>query len=190
MVSRFLNAGNVGANIWGWAEKIVSLDLSKKGAEWEAATDSILAFYVNRMNLACGENMQLQTAARAKDTGPTNLQIAAVMAVGAAFPVQPDLTENPHQANLSLWQEVQSLTNIYDFETAKQVVQAGLTNAPTMQNAFLTGATMGMMQTMYARGVKVFVLRDAARCYIVPVQTLNSYENSVLAQQLSHCKFN
>ena len=54
MVTRFANAGNVGANIWGWAEKIVSLDLNKKGAEWQAAVDAVLAGYTNRMNLACG----------------------------------------------------------------------------------------------------------------------------------------
>jgi len=192
MVTRYSNAGNVGANIWGWAEKLVSLDMSRRGPEWQSAVDSVLAFYVNRMNLACGENMQLQTVARPVDTGPTNLQIAAVMAVGAAFPIDDShlYVENPHQATLSLWHEVRSMTNVYDFATARQVVQAGLTNAPTTQNAFLTSATMGAMQTAYARGVKVMVLRDAARCYIIPVQPLNVYENSVLAQQLSNCRFN
>ena len=43
MVTRFANAGNVGANIWGWAEKIVSLDMNKKGADWQAAVDAVLA---------------------------------------------------------------------------------------------------------------------------------------------------
>ncbi|MCL2017449.1 MAG: hypothetical protein FWG80_01580 [Alphaproteobacteria bacterium] len=192
MVTRYSNAGNVGANIWGWAEKIVSLDLSKKGAEWQSAVDSVLAGYVNRMNLACGENMQLQTVAREKDTGPTNLQIAAVMAVGAAFPVDESYKdiEDPYQANRSLWHEVRSMTNIYDYASARQVINAGLSSAPTIQNAFLTSATMGAMQSAYAIGVKVFLLRDAARCYIVPVQPLDAYENSVLAQQLSECRFN
>ena len=191
MVSRFSSAGNVGANIWGWAEKIVSLDLSKKGADWETAVDSVLAGYVNRMNLACGENMQMQTVAREKDTGPTNLQIAAVMAMNAAFPVSgTDGLENPNQAAITLWKDVQSLTNVYDYATAKQVVQAGLTNPVTTQNAFLTSAQMYNMQRAYELGTKVFVLRDSARCFVVPVQTMDYYENMVLSQQLASCKFN
>jgi hypothetical protein len=187
MVQKYANAGNVGANIFGWAEKIVSLDLSKKGAEWQSAVDSVLAGYVNRMNLACGENMQMQTVTREKDSGPTNLQIAAVMAVGAAFPVDPSQPDNPYQASTSLWQEISSLTNVYDFATAKQVVNAGLSNSPTTQNAFLTTATMQSMQSAYMLGTKVFVLRDSARCYVVPVQTLDSKENAVLAQQFAGC---
>ncbi len=63
MVTRFANAGNVGANIWGWAEKIVSLDLNKKGEDWQAAVDAVLASYTNRMNLACGDDLQLNTVA-------------------------------------------------------------------------------------------------------------------------------
>ena len=43
MVTRFVNAGNVGASVWGWAEKIVSLDLNNKGANWESAVDAIFA---------------------------------------------------------------------------------------------------------------------------------------------------
>jgi hypothetical protein len=187
MVMKYANAGNVGANIFGWAEKIVSLDLSKKGAEWQSAVDAVLAGYINRMNLACGENMQMQTVTREKDTGPTNLQIAAVMAVGAAFPVEADSTENPYQKSTSLWQEINSLTNVYDFATAKQIVNAGLSNSPTTQNAFLTSATMQSMQSSYMLGVKVFVLRDSARCYIVPVQTLDGKEQSVLGQQFASC---
>ena len=85
MVSRFANAGNVGANIWGWAEKIVTLDLNKKASDWENAVDAVLASYTNRMNLACGENMQLNLATH--ETSNSNaLQTAAAIAVGVAFP--------------------------------------------------------------------------------------------------------
>ena len=62
MVTRFANAGNVGANIWGWAEKMVSLNLNKKGADWQSAVDAVLAGYTNRMNLACGDNMPMNKA--------------------------------------------------------------------------------------------------------------------------------
>ncbi|MCL2338544.1 MAG: hypothetical protein FWC51_01140 [Proteobacteria bacterium] len=195
MVQAFAGAGNVGANIWGWAEKIVSLDLNNKGADWQSAVDAILAGYVNRMNLACGDNLTLQTAVHPKDTGPTNLQIAAVMAVGQAFPVAD---ETPDAASAlkaaankpKLWREIYSLTDIRDFATAKQVVQAGLSNPATTQNAFLTTSTMGDMQAAFVAGAKVFVLRDSARCYVVPVQTLTPTEQSVLAQQFASCKYN
>ncbi len=59
MVTRFANAGNIGANIWGWAEKVVTLDMNKKSADWQNAVDTVLASYTNRMNLACGDNLQL-----------------------------------------------------------------------------------------------------------------------------------
>ena len=188
MVQRFMNAGNVGADIFGWAEKIISLDLSSKGAGWQSAVDSVLAGYVNRMNLACGENMQMQTVARTNDAGgPTNLQIAAVMAVGAAFPIDASQGDNPFQATTKLAMEIQSMTSVYDWATARQVVNAGLANAPTTQNAFLTGPTMQAMQDAYVYGTKVFVLRDSARCFIVPVQTLKRDEDAVLAQQFATC---
>ncbi|MCL2369569.1 MAG: hypothetical protein FWC83_02740, partial [Alphaproteobacteria bacterium] len=56
MVMRFANAGNIGANIWGWAENLVNLNASRRGDDWQTAVDGVLAGYVNRMNLACGEN--------------------------------------------------------------------------------------------------------------------------------------
>ncbi|MCL2537995.1 MAG: hypothetical protein FWE52_00735 [Alphaproteobacteria bacterium] len=189
MVQRFANAGNVGANIWGWAEKIVSLDLSKKGAEWQSAVDSVLAGYVNRMNLACGENMQMQAVARERDTSPTNLQIMATMAVGAAFPIDTREPENPHASNL--WMEINSMSVLPDFATARQVVQAGLTNAATTQNAFLSTATMQQMQRAYTHNqTKAFIIRDSARCYIIPVQTLSVQENAVIAQTFASCRYN
>ncbi|MCL1892473.1 MAG: hypothetical protein FWF97_04275 [Alphaproteobacteria bacterium] len=187
MVTRFANAGNVGANIWGWAEKVVSLDLSKKGEGWQSAVDSVLAGYVNRMNLACGDNMQLNTVAHPTgDGGPTNLQVAASMAVGMAFPKQPTGADTPEPI-YNLWMDVQSMQDVFDHATAKQVIQAGLTNSPMTQNAFLSSAAMGNMQTAYKTGTKVFVLRDSARCFTVPVAVLNNSEQALIAQQMASC---
>ncbi|MCL2749144.1 MAG: hypothetical protein FWE50_03660 [Alphaproteobacteria bacterium] len=185
MVQKFSNAGNVGANIWGWAEKIVSLDLSKKGAEWQSAVDSVLAGYVNKMNLACGDNMQMNTVAHPTQSGPSNLQVAGAMAVGMAFPkdVGGDVPEPVQQ----LWMEVYSSSDVFTHADAKQVVQAGLTNSPMTQNAFLSSAQMGSMQTAYKNGTKVFVLRDSARCWTIPVAVLNNSEQSLMAQQFANC---
>ena len=187
MVTKFANAGNVGANIWGWADKMVSLDLSKKGEGWQSAVDSVLAGYVNKMNLACGDDMQMETVSHSTSSdSPTNLQVAASLAVGMAFPKQDD-GSTKEEPIYNLWMDVQSMSDVYDYATAKQVVQAGLSNAPTTQNAFLTSAQMGSMQSAYKTGVKVFVLRDSARCWTVPVQTLNNTEQALISQQLVGC---
>lgn len=187
MVQKYASAGNVGANIWGWAEKIVNLDLNKKGAEWQTAVDSVLAGYVNRMNLACGDNLQLNTVARAKDNSPTTLQTAAALAVGVAFPSDFEDVPGP---DIQLHMEVKSNTDVNNYATAKQVVSAGLTNSPLTQNPYLTSAQMGSMQTAYELGTKVFILRDSARCYTVPVRELSYYEQRVLAQTFASCTAN
>ncbi len=186
MVQRYATAGNVGANIWGWAEKVVNLDLSKKGSDWENAINAVLAGYTNRMNLACGENMQLNLTANSNSGSnePTTLQTVASMAVGVAFPAEDDEPEAP---TAKLYNEVKSMSEIYDFSTARQVVQAGLTNSVTTQNAFLSSAQMNSMQTAYKLGTKVFVIRDSARCYLVPVASLETYEQSVIAQTFASC---
>ncbi len=187
MVTKFSNAGNIGANIWGWANKMVSLDLSKKGDGWQSAVDSVLAGYINKMNLACGDNMQMETATHtiSGDT-PTNLQVAASLAVGMAFPKQDDGSTKEEPVG-NLWMDVQSMTDVYDYATAKQVVQAGLSNSPTTQNAFFTSAQMSNMQKAYKDGIKVFVLRDSSRCWTIPVQTLSNTEQALIAQQLASC---
>lgn len=187
MVTKFSNAGNIGANIWGWADKMVSLDLSKKGDGWQSAVDSVLAGYINKMNLACGDNMQMETATHtiSGDT-PTNLQVAASLAVGMAFPKQDDGSTKEEPVG-NLWMDVQSMTDVYDYATAKQVVQAGLSNSPTTQNAFFTSAQMSNMQKAYKDGIKVFVLRDSSRCWTIPVQTLSNTEQALIAQQLASC---
>lgn len=187
MVTRFANAGNVGASIWGWAEKIVSLNLNKKGADWQAAVDAVLAGYTNRMNLACGDNLQLNTTGHASgDAQPTTLQTVAALAVGAAFPTVANTNENPYE-NQSVFMDVESRSELWNYDTAYQVVQAGLTNNALTQNAFLTSAQMDDMQTAYKRGTKVFVIRDSARCYVIPVAQLSQTETSMIAQMFANC---
>ena len=188
MVSRFANAGNIGANIWGWAEKILTLNMNKKGADWENAVDAVLASYTNRMNLACGENMQLNTVDHGdSSSGTTALQTAAAIATGVAFPTTEKKT-NDGAGNVSLYMEVTSRSGLYDYAMANQVVNAGLTNSPLTQNAFLTSSQMDDMQTAYKKGTKIFVISDNARCYIVPVsESITSAETSMLAQQFSNC---
>ncbi len=188
MVTRFSNAGNVGANIWGWAEKIVNLDLNKKGEDWQAAVDSVLAGYTNRMNLACGDDMQLNTASSngAASNGPTTLQTVATLAVGTAFPTASGASVNAN-ANQSLYMEMTTMSEMYDYNTAYQVTQAALSNPVTTQNAFLNSAQMDNMQNAYTRGTKVFIMRDSARCYIIPVATMTTQESSLVAQLYASC---
>lgn len=189
MVTRFSNAGNVGANIWGWAEKIVSLDLNKKGEDWQAAIDAVLAGYTNRMNLACGDDLQLNTVSHTSDSDsgqPSALQTAAALAIGVAFPTTQKNTENPYE-NWPVYMEVTSRSELWDYDTAHQVVQAGLSNSSLTQNAFLTSAQMDDMQKGYIRGTKVFIIRDSARCYIIPVTTLSSQETSLISQSFANC---
>lgn len=187
MVTRFSNAGNVGANIWGWAEKIVSLDMNKKGEDWQAAVDAVLASYTNRMNLACGDNLQLNTVSHPTGSSePSTLQTAAALIVGTSFPTTTQKIENPYE-NWSVYMEVTSMSEMFDYNTAHDVVHAGLTNTSTTQNAFLTSAQMDSMQTAYKRGTKVFIIRDSARCYMIPVATLTSAEQSLVAQSFANC---
>ena len=187
MVTRFANAGNVGANIWGWAEKIISLDLNKKGEDWQAAVDAVLAGYTNRMNLACGDNMQLNTVSHGTSTGPTTLQTVAALAVNAAFPTTEQRIDNPYE-NQSIWMEVRSLSDeIYTYDRAFQIINAAMSLPSTTQNAFLTSAQIDNMQTAYTRGTKVFILRDSARCFVVPVATLTDAEQSLVAQSFANC---
>ncbi len=187
MVTRFVNAGNVGANIWGWAEKVVSLDLNSKGANWESAVDAVLAGYTNRMNLACGDDMQLNTVSHPTTTNTTpNLQNAVAIMANVAFPsaTTSATTKTPSS---SLYMEVTSMSEMYDYATANQVVQAGLTNSSLTQNPFLSSAQMDNMQKAYKLGTKVFVIRDSSRCFTVPVTTLTQTETSIMAQSFANC---
>lgn len=186
MVTRFVNAGNVGANIWGWADKIIGLDMNSKGKNWESAVDAVLAGYTNRMNLACGEDLKINTVPHDSNTGNTNLQTAAAVLANVAFPTVQNNAANPY-ANQSIVMEVTSSYEIYDYPTARDVVQAGLTNSPLTQNAFLSSSQMDNMQTAYKRGTKVFVIRDSSRCYTVPVASLTSTETSLVAQSYANC---
>ena len=188
MVTRFANAGNVGANIWGWAEKIVSLDLNKKGADWQAAVDAVLAGYTNRMNLACGENMQINTVSYsgANSSEPTALQTAAALVTGVVFPTYENVQENPYET-WSVWMDITAMSEMWDYNTAYQVVQAAMSNSSMTQNAFLTSAQIDDMQRAYIRGTKVFIIRDSARCYIIPVRQMTDEEKSLVAQSFANC---
>ncbi|MBQ6110700.1 MAG: hypothetical protein IJL05_04970 [Alphaproteobacteria bacterium] len=188
MVTRFVNAGNIGADIWGWADKIVGLELNSKGKNWEAAVDAVLASYTNRMNLACGDDLQLNTVSHtSSDTGYSNLQNAAAVVAGIAFPANTTANVSNPYANQSVFKEITSLSEIYTYADANQVVQAGLTSNALTPNSFLTSAQMDDMQTAYKLGTKVFVIRDSSRCYVIPVATLTQTETSLVAQTFANC---
>ena len=187
MVTRFVNAGNVGANVWGWAEKIVSLDANTKGANWEAAVDAVLASYTNRMNLACGDNLQLNTVPHATTTDTTpNLKAAVSVIANVAFPSVQNNRQNPYE-DQSIFMEVTSLSEVYDYTTAEQVIQAGLTNDALTQNSFLSSQQMTSMQKAYKLGTKVFVLRDSTRCFTVPVTNLTQSETALVSSAFANC---
>ena len=188
MVTRYANAGNVGANIWGWAEKIVSLDLNKKGSDWQASVDAVLAGYTNRMNLACGDNMQLNTVAHGSSgsSEPTALQTAAALVTGVVFPGTESVQENPYET-WSVWMDVTTRSEMWDYSTAYQVVQAAMSNSSMTQNAFLTSAQIDDMQRAYIRGTKVFIMRDSARCYTIPVRVMTDEEKALVAQAFANC---
>ena len=194
MVTRFVNAGNIGADIWGWADKIVGLELNSKGKNWQTEVDAVLATYTNRMNLACGDNMQLNTTSRPTETGYSNLQNAAAVVASIALPPSVTTnTANPYE-NQSLVKEITVYNDIFrtntqsEYDVANQIVQAGLTNSPLTANSYLTSAQMDSMQTAYKLGTKVFVVRDSARCYIVPVANLTQSETSLIAQSYANCR--
>lgn len=189
MVTRFANAGNVGANVWGWAEKILNLDMNQKGEDWQMAVDSVLASYTNRMNLACGDNLQINTASTSTSDSsqPSTLQTVAALATGVAFPTTGGANvENPYE-NQSLYMELTTMSEMYDYQTAYQLVQAAMSNSALTQNPFLTTAQLSNMQNAYVRGTKVFILRDSARCYIIPVQTMTTQETNLIAQMFASC---
>ena len=162
------------------------MDLNKKASDWETAVDAVLASYTNRMNLACGDDMQLNMPARDNSNNTSALQTAAAVAATVAFPDTQKKTD-VGAGNVNIYMEIKSRTDIYDYKTANQVVQAGLTNSALTQNAFFTPSQMDDMQTAYKRGTNVFILRDSTRCFIVPVAEMTSSEKSMVAQQFNTC---
>ena len=210
MVRRFAMAGNLGANILGWAERMISMNLSSKGPDWQIEMDQVLAFYANRMNLACGDNMQMNVPQRQtmaeSGTNPfpavtmvlnrvvedirhnAGREPGAVLwddaAAGSGSVVS---TAGVNSVGGNIWAEMRSLSDIFDQATARQVINAGLTNSPLTQNAFLTSNQMAVMQEQFRQGVKVFILRDSARCFMVPVQQLTAQEQTTLAHLFSSC---
>ena len=84
--------------------------------------------------------------------------------------------------------EVQSRSELWDYKTAHQVVNAGLNPGNVFaENAFLTSAQMDDMQRAYTRGTKVVIIRDSARCYVIPVAELSATERSLMAQSFANC---
>ena len=188
MVTRFANAGNIGADVWGWAEKIVNLELNKKGADWQASVDAVLATYTNRMNLACGDDMKMNTVSHSSGGSDVSaLQTVATLAVNSAFPsVSAPKAEDPYQT-WPLWIDITSRSEVYTYKDAHQIVMAALYNPPTTQNAFLNSAQITEIQNAYKRGSKMVVLRDNVRCYMVPVKEMTSQEYGLLSGSLAGC---
>lgn len=189
MVTRFSNAGNMGANIWGWAEKIVNLEANKKGEDWQNAVNAVLASYTNRMNLACGDNLQLNTVSTTSSASsqPSTLQTAAALAVGVAFPSTGNQqVANPYE-NQSIYQEFKSYHILQNYSEAHQAVMAALSNPSTTQNAFFTSAQMADMQKAYRLGSKVFIIRDDARCFMVPISEMTMNETNLVSQLFASC---
>ena len=154
----------------------------------EPAVDAVLAGYTNRMNLACGDNMQLNTVAHGgtSSSAPTALQTAAALVTGVVFPTSESIQENPYES-WSVYMDVTSMSEMWNYNTAYQVVQAAMSNSAMTQNAFLTSAQIDDMQRAYIRGTKVFIMRDSARCYIIPVREMTYEEKSLVAQNFANC---
>ena len=132
-----------------------------------------------------GQGLALPSYTSAHHVG-LNLQAAVSVVTGVAFPSNGSTGTNPY-ADHSIYMEITSMSEIYDYATANQVVQAGLTNSALTQNAFLSSSQMDNMQRAYKLGTKVFVIRDSARCYTVPVTTLSQTETSIVAQAFANC---
>ncbi len=188
MVTRFATAGNVGANVWGWAEKIAGLDMNKKGADWQAAVDGVLQGYVNRMNLACGDDMRVNATPRAATpSGPSALQTVAALALADKINVDKDEEENPY-ADWPVYMEVQSISDeLYTQDRAAQAVQAVFSANSTMQNPFFSPATVASMHQAYERGTKMFIVRENARCFMVPVIEMTPEEHNLVALNFPGC---
>lgn len=192
MVVRFSTAGNVGANVWGWAEKIVGLTGNKKGADWQIAVDAVLQGYVNRMNLACGDNMQVSATATSTllttASSPSALQTAATLMLANRNQDKTNtVDENPY-ANWPIYMEIDSMSDeIYTQDRAEQAVMAVLQQHATAQNPFFSPTVVASMHQGYERGTKIFIIHEGARCYMVPVVKMTADEHLMVAQQFPGC---
>ena len=143
------------------------------------------------MNLACGDNLQINpSSATVSTTGTAGLLVAASLLTDNRVVDGTTVAKNAVNPNgySGLWMDVTSNVDLLGQNTATDVVNAGLTNSPLTSNAFLTSAQMSAMQEAYKRGTKVFIIRDTTRCYIVPVQTLTDTETTMIATQFSNCR--
>ena len=136
------------------------------------------------MNLACGDNVQLNLPQRTTSSGTSALQAVATVAAAAAF---PDTQKKTNSVNSDLFFEVTSRQEIYNWNTARDVINAGLSNSVLTQNAFLTADQMNQMQKAYKSGTNLFILRDSTRCYFVPVDEMTDTQKSMIATQFSTC---
>lgn len=188
MVTRFATAGNVGANVWGWAEKIVGLEGNKKGADWQAAVDAVLQGYVNRMNLACGDDLKVQNTPHTNtQSGPSALQTVAALAIAANSGTTVSSGTNPY-ADWPIYMEVNSISDeLYTQDRAEQAVMAVFSQNATKQNPFFSPATVASMHQAYERGTKMFVVRENARCFMVPVVEMTTDEHMLVAQTFPGC---
>jgi len=150
--------------------------------------DQVLAYYTNRMNLACGENMKMNSVPQTGGTTADTNALPTLTAIANIALNNYSAGTTANAAGNEIYYELKSASDVYDFLTAKQVVNAGLTNSPLTQNAFLSSAQMATMQEKYKTGgAKVFILRDSARCFIVPVATMTAIEQSAVANANAAC---
>ena len=185
MVQRFATAGNMGANVFDWTERVLSGSLSSKGPGWEMAMDQVLAFYTNQMNLACGDNQQMVTPPRTPPSGPQFPTLTAVTAMALGANVPPQAPQDTPVAQI--WTEVRSNSELWDFQTAEQVVHAGLTMPVLTHNAFLSSGDMARLQEARILGTRVVIIRDQIRCWIVPIDQMSMQEQSLIAQTFASC---
>ena len=115
-----------------------------------------------------------------------NLQNAAALVANVAFPSNQNTKTNPYE-DQSIFMEITSMSEIYNYATAEQVINAGLTNSALTQNSFLTSSQMSNMQKAYKLGTKVFVIRDSTRCFTVPVTSLTQSETAIVASAFANC---
>ncbi|MBL0718114.1 MAG: hypothetical protein JJV93_02575 [Alphaproteobacteria bacterium] len=190
MVSKFYEGGNV-RSTFGMISKIITLDDSKKGTGWKDAMDEILIGYINQMNLACQTQMSFSPSVGTDYTSESYMSniIKDTYSANTANTVNTVNTYN----TASTFSTTVSSFNVYsaqslvNYNTARQVVMAGLTNDLYSPNQFLSSKVMGDMQEAVRNNTKVFIIRDALRCYIVPITNLSPTEHQQLLRQEPSC---
>ena len=84
--------------------------------------------------------------------------------------------------------EVYSISDeLYSQDRAEQAVMAVFAQNATKQNPFFSPATVASMHQAYERGTKMFVVRENARCFMVPVVEMTTDEHMLVAQTFPGC---